>query len=89
MAGPASVNWEVSVILPLGVVGSQLQRIESELRQLTMKTVDLSPQADHGRPAALVVARLEAIGEQLDAIARLVAAMQADVGTRPSGARED
>jgi hypothetical protein len=88
MTQSTSPNWDVAIILPLGVVASQLLKIEAQLRQLNMRALDL--RALHsGGPVGEVGARLDHISEELDAIGRLVADMQADLRPKARPQRED
>ena len=89
MAQSPAVNWELALILPLGIVASQLQRIETQLRDLNMKALGLAAPGEAGAIGALVSARLEHIGEALDAIDALVAGMRADIRPKGSQSRDD
>jgi hypothetical protein len=79
----SSANFELAVVLPLGVVAHQLMKVESELRFLNAK---ISRYAQ-GRSSASAeaAARLEKMSEALDAIRQLIADIQADL--QPRGAR--
>ncbi len=79
MTETPSVNLEMALILPLGVVANQLMKIEADLRLLNMKALDLARERETGRHAGLIEARLEHINEALEAIRRLVSDIEADI----------
>jgi len=88
MTQTTSPNWDVALILPLGVVAGQLLKIGAQLRQLNMKALDLAA-LHSGGPAGEVGARLDHISEELESIARLVSVMQSDLRPRLRPQRED
>lgn len=79
-------NVEMAIVLPLGVVGKQLMRIESELRLLNMKALNVDKQRDDGHHTASIAATLETINASLDSIRQLVAEFGADIHLVPSAA---
>ena len=79
MTETPSVNLEMALVLPLGVIANQLMRIEADLRLLNMKAVDLAGERETGRHTGLIEARLERINEVLDAIRSLVSDIEADI----------
>jgi hypothetical protein len=79
MTETPSVNLEMALVLPLGVIANQLMRIEADLRLLNMKAVDLAKERETGRHTGLIEARLERINEVLDAIRSLVSDIEADI----------
>jgi hypothetical protein len=79
MTETPSVNLEMALVLPLGVIANQLMRIEADLRLLNMKAVDLAKERETGRHTGLIEARLERIHEVLDAIRSLVSDIEADI----------
>ncbi len=83
MTGGSSANVEVAIVLPLGVVASQLMRIEAQLRLLNMKTLDFATERDQGRLIGLIDARLEQINEALESISGLVSDMEDDIHPKP------
>ena len=85
MTQESSAEWEMAIVLPLGVVASQLQRIETQLRLLNMKALDLARQRENRALRALVEARLEGIHETLGSITGLVADIEADLQPRSTG----
>ncbi len=70
-------NFELAVVLPLGVAANQLLKVESELRFLSAKLTRYRQERGSGRGEA--AARLEQMSESLDAIRQLIADLQADV----------
>lgn len=74
------VNFELAVVLPLGVVANQLLKVESELRFLNAKLSRYERESGGGRGEAAV--RLEKMSEALDAIRQLIADIQADLQPR-------
>jgi hypothetical protein len=83
MTDASAGNVEMAIVLPLGVVGKQLMRIESDLRNLNMKVLHVAKKRDDGHHAELITATLEGINVSLDSIRQLVAEFGADIhGTR-------
>jgi hypothetical protein len=76
----------MAIVLPLGVVGKQLMRIESELRLLNMKALNVGMQGDDGHHTTSIIATLETINASLDSIRQLVAEFGADIHPLPSPA---
>ena len=72
MKGPSSANWEMGVVLPLGVVAVQLLKIEASLRLLNVKALELSRSNESSRVAGDVASNLERIHEVLDSLKALV-----------------
>jgi hypothetical protein len=79
-------NVEMAIVLPLGVVGKQLMRIESDLRSLNMKVLHAAKERDDGRHTELITATLEGINVSLDSIRQLVAEFGADIHPKSSAA---
>lgn len=79
MTAASSANLELAVVLPLGVVASQLMRIEADLRSLNMKAWAHAKEREHAGLALEMAARLEKINEALDQIRGLTADMAADL----------
>ena len=77
---PSSTDWELTIDLPLGVVASQLLRIEEQLRLLNMKVADLVKERNSARNGAISV-RLEHINKALDSIRTLMADIETDIDT--------
>ncbi len=76
-----SANFEVSIILPLGVVANQLMRIEAELRLLNMKALNAGERAS-GRLAGQIDERIDNINAVLDSIRSLMSDIEADIHPR-------
>lgn len=72
MSEPSQANFELSIVLPLGVVANQLLKIEADLRFLNAKTAAYAHQRSGGELARQVAARLEKINELLEVIRTLV-----------------
>ena len=79
MSKASSTDWELTIDLPLGVVASQLMRIEEQLRLLNMKAADLVKERDSGRRNGAISVRLEQINKALDSIRALMADIATDI----------
>jgi hypothetical protein len=77
------VDWEMEMVMPLGVLANQLVKIEGDLRFLSMKAAGHSGE-DSARSTKLVDARLELIYDVLESIHSLLSKVQADI--HPKGA---
>ena len=73
----SSANFELAVVLPLGVAANQLMKVESELRFLNAKLSRYGQERGTARDEA--AAQLEKMSEALDAIRQLIADIQADI----------
>lgn len=87
MSDLSPANFELSIMLPLGVITNQLLKMEADLRFLNAKTAAFA-----GEPAAAgimgqAVARLEKISEALEAIRALVADIEADLQPKAPNAK--
>ncbi len=82
MTETSRAQLDMTIVLPLGVVASQLLRIEAQLRVLNMKALNLESERDNSSLAGPVGVRLEQISDALDALRTLVAEMQADMQPR-------
>lgn len=94
MSDLSSANFELSIVLPLGVVENQLLKVEADLRFLNAKTATCASERRGGAMAAQAAARLEKISEALEAIRGLVLDIETDIqaataNPRPSKARSD
>ena len=92
MSKPSSTDWELAIDLPLGVVASQLMRIEEQLRLLNMKAADLVKERDSERRNGAISVRLEHINKALDSIRALMADIETDIDTtrrKPHPERDD
>jgi hypothetical protein len=79
MPRESSSDWEIAIDLPLGVVASQLARIEEQLRLLNMKTTKLVEQRDSGRRNGAISVRLENINRALESIRDLLSELETDL----------
>jgi hypothetical protein len=79
MTKASSTDWEIAIDLPLGVVASQLMKIEEQLRLLNMKAADLVKERDSGRRNGAISVRLENINQALDSIRTLIADLETDI----------
>lgn len=89
MTPPASpVDWEMEMVMPLGVLANQLVKIEGDLRFLSMKAAAHSSEGG-ALSTKLVDARLELINAVLDSIHSLLAKVQADIHPKRAAAQID
>lgn len=79
MTKTSPANLELTIALPLGVVASQLLRIETDLRFLSMKVSAYIGERESGDPAANIRGRLEKINEALDLIRGVVTDIEANM----------
>ncbi len=79
MTKASSTDWEIAIDLPLGVVASQLTRIEEQLRLLNLKAADLVQERDGGRRNGAIAVRLENINRALDAIRIFMSDLEAEI----------
>jgi hypothetical protein len=79
MTQGSSADWELAIVLPLGVVANQLRRIEEQLRFLDMKALSFARERENGTVRGLIEARLEHINEVLRAITDLTSNIEADI----------
>jgi len=82
MAEASATDWEFSIVLPLGAVAAQLQKIEAQLRHLNMKALDFARDRHAHSLHAALEGRLEQIGATLDSVATLVSDIHADLSPR-------
>jgi hypothetical protein len=82
---PAS--FELSFVLPLGVIAHQLLKVEADLRFLNAKTSIYANEGPGGVMAGQVAAQLEKINETLEVIRGLVSDIETDIHPRPANAR--
>jgi uncharacterized protein YicC (UPF0701 family) len=81
-------GWEIAIGLPLGVVAEQLMRIESQLRALNIKALNLGREQEGSRAGGKLEARLEHINAALDSIKSLMSEIDADVAQAGTVARK-
>ena len=84
MSDPSPANFELSIVLPLGVAANQLMKVESELRFLNAKLSRYQQNSGGARGEA--ASSLERMSEALDAIRQLIADIQAEIQPRVAGA---
>lgn len=83
----SQVDWEMTMVMPLGVLANQLTKIEGDLRLLSMKAAELSNEdAVHSTKA--VDARLELMHEALESIGSLLVRLQADIHPKGPAAQD-
>jgi hypothetical protein len=87
MSEASPANFELSIVLPLGVLANQLLKVEAELRFLNAKTSAYANERLHSAMAGQVAARLEKIREALEAIRVLVADIETDIQPRFAGTK--
>jgi hypothetical protein len=87
MSDPSPVNFELSIVLPLGVIANQLMKVEADLRFLNAKTSARGSRGLGGDLAGQVAGRLEKIHELLEAIRALVADIEMDIQPRSASPR--
>ena len=88
MTQATAADWEMAIVLPLGVVANQLRRIEAQLRLLNMKALDLAREHEGRAVRGSIEARLEQINDALGSITGLVSDIEADIQPRsPAGMR--
>jgi hypothetical protein len=75
-------NFELAIVLPLGVVANQLMRVEADLRFLNARTSAYASERPGGPLAGQVAARLEKINEALEVIRGLVRDIEAEFQPR-------
>ena len=80
----SAANFDLAVVLPLGVAANQLMKVESELRFLNAKLSRYGQERGSARGEA--AARLEKMSDAVDAIRQLIAEIQADIQPQASGA---
>lgn len=71
-------NWQLTLLLPLDVVASQLMRTEADLRFLNMKALVYAKECENRGVAAQIASRIEKVNEVLERIRSLVTDIEAD-----------
>jgi len=87
MSDTSSVNVELSIVLPLGVIANQLMKVEADLRFLNAKTSAYAGERQAGDTAGQVAARLDKINEALEVIRGLVSDIEMDMQPRSASSR--
>jgi hypothetical protein len=80
-------NFELSFVLPLGVIANQLLKVEADLRFLNAKTSIYANGGPGGAVAAQAAGQLEKIDETLEVIRGLVSDIEADIHPTPASAK--
>jgi hypothetical protein len=80
-------NFELSIVLPLGVIANQLLKMEADLRFLNAKTSTYASERPGGAMAGQVEGQLERINEALEAIRGLVSDIETDIQPRSANSR--
>jgi hypothetical protein len=86
MSEASPANFELSIVLPLGVIANQLMKLEADLRFLNAKTSAYANRSPGNDLAAQVAARIEKINEALDGIRALVSDIATDIQPRSAQA---
>ncbi|HEY6619797.1 MAG TPA: hypothetical protein VIY68_09650 [Steroidobacteraceae bacterium] len=87
MNHPSHANFELSIVLPLGVVANQLMKVEADLRFLNAKTTAYAGERTGADMAGQVAARLEKINEALEVIRALVLDIELEFQPRSMNSR--
>ena len=87
MSDTSSVNVELSIVLPLGVIANQLLKVEADLRFLNAKTSIYANEGPRGALAGQVASQLEKINERLEVIRGLVSDIEMDMQPRSASSR--
>jgi hypothetical protein len=82
MSEASPANFELAIVLPLGVIANQLMKLEADLRFLNAKTARYASEPADGVLAAQVASRIEKINEALEVIRTLVSDIAADIQPR-------
>jgi hypothetical protein len=86
MKQAASLNLEMTIVLPLGVIANQLIRVDADLRLLNMKALILVPQTDNEHAVERVEATLANINETIDSIKSFVSGIEDHIHPRSTAA---
>lgn len=87
MSEPSPENFELSIVLPLGVIVNQLLKVEADLRFLDARTAAYASERLSGAMVGQAAARLEKIHEALEVIRGLVLDIETDIQPRSANAR--
>lgn len=87
MSDPSPANFELSILLPLGVIANQLMRVEADLRFLNARTSPDAGELPGAGMAGQAAARLEKINETLETIRGLVLDIETDIQPRAANAK--
>jgi hypothetical protein len=87
MSEASTANFELSLVLPLGVIANQLMKVEADLRFLNAKTSAYAGERLGSAVAVQLAAQLEKIHAALEAIRALVAEVETDIQPKPAGTK--
>ena len=87
MSHPSPANFELSIMLPLGVVANQLMKVEADLRFLNAKTAAYASERPDRDMAGQVAGHLEKINEMLEVIRSLVLDIETEFQPKSANAR--
>jgi hypothetical protein len=82
MSEASPANFELAIVLPLGVIANQLMKLEADLRFLNAKASRYASEPPGSVLAAQVAARIEKINEALEVIRTLVSDIATDIQPR-------
>lgn len=82
MSDVSPANFELAIVLPLGVIANQLMKLEADLRFLNAKTSTYASAAPASAVTGEIAARIEKINEALEAIRTLVSDIASDIQPR-------
>jgi hypothetical protein len=82
MREDSPANFELAIVLPLGVIANQLMKLEADLRFLNAKTSRYASEPPDRILAAQVATRIEKINEALEVIRSLVSDIATDIQPR-------
>lgn len=82
MTESSAANIELAIVLPLGIVLSQLMRIEADLQFLNMKALVFAKERERSVVGTQVTVRLEQINNALDQIRGLTSDIEADMQSK-------
>lgn len=88
MTGPNSANFELAVVLPLGVLANQMMKLETDLRFLSARTPLFGEAREDSRLSAQFNARLEQIHQAIDGIRALLEEIES-AARKPALQRDD
>jgi hypothetical protein len=88
MTGSNGANFELTVVLPLGVLANQMMKLEMDLRFLSARSPLFGEAREDARLNAQFNARLEQIHQAMDGIYSLLAELES-VARKPPVQRDD
>jgi len=82
MTHTPSSQWEISIVLPLGVIANQLMKAEEQLRLLNMQRLEIANRPENARIHNLIESKAEHIHRTLDSIRGLISDIQTDMNPK-------